>query len=85
VEIHRGPLAADLAQWADVVALDVADPRARAQHIRALAPQRGPEYVQALVTPPLPCGTGACQACWVELSQPHQRKLACSDGPVFTF
>lgn len=85
VELHRGPLAADLAQWADLVALDVADPRARAQHIRSLAPPRGPDYVQALVTPPLPCGTGACQACWVELSQPHLRKLACVDGPVFTF
>jgi dihydroorotate dehydrogenase electron transfer subunit len=85
VEIHRGPLTAELAQWADVVALDVAEPRVRAQHIRALAPQRGPEYVQALVAPPLPCGTGACQACWVELSQSQVRKLACEDGPVFLF
>ena len=85
VEIHRGPLTAELAEWADLVALDVADPRARAQHIRALAPQRGPEYIQALVPPPLPCGTGACQACWVELTQPHLRKLACVDGPVFYF
>jgi len=85
VEIQRGPLTDELATWADLVALDVSDPRARAQHIRALAPQRGPEYIQALVTPPLPCGTGACQACWVELAQPHQRKLACVDGPVFYF
>ncbi|MCC7359451.1 MAG: hypothetical protein IT317_08245 [Anaerolineales bacterium] len=85
VELHRGPLTAELAQWADLVALDVADPRARAQHIRSLAPPRGPEYIQALVVPPLPCGTGACQACWVELTQPHLRKLACVDGPVFTF
>lgn len=85
VEIHRGALTAELAAWADVVALDVADPRARAQHIRALAPPRGRDYVQALVLPTLPCGTGACQACWVELSQSHVRKLACVDGPVFYF
>lgn len=85
VEIHRGPLTPELALWADLVALDVADPRTRAQHIRALAPQRGPEFIQALVTPPLPCGTGACQACWVELAQPPARKLACVDGPVFTY
>jgi hypothetical protein len=85
VEIHRGPLTPELASWADLVALDVADPHARAQHIRALAPPRGPEYVQALVTPLMPCGTGGCQACWVELNAPHVRKLACVDGPVFTF
>lgn len=85
VEIHRGALTAELATWADVVALDVADPKTRAQHIRALAPARGPEYVQALHVPTLPCGVGACQACWVELAHAHTRKLACVDGPVFHF
>jgi len=85
VEIHRGALTAELAAWADLVALDVIDPRARAQHIRALAPPRSQGYVQALVTPQLPCGTGACQACWVELTSAHVRKLACVDGPVFYF
>ncbi|MCC6188441.1 MAG: hypothetical protein IT318_05375 [Anaerolineales bacterium] len=85
VEIHRGPLTAELAAWADLVALDVADPGARAQHVRALAPTRGPGYVQALVTPPIVCGTGACQACWVELPHARGRRLACVDGPVFYF
>jgi dihydroorotate dehydrogenase electron transfer subunit len=85
VEVHRGPMTAELAAWADVVALDVADPRARAQHIRSLGHARGQGYVQALLTPTMPCGTGACQVCWVELAQPHVRKLACVDGPVFYF
>jgi dihydroorotate dehydrogenase electron transfer subunit len=81
VEIHRGPLSAELAAWADVVVLDVADPKARAQHIRALAPPRAEHYIQALFTVPMPCGVGACQACWVELVQ--AKRLACVDGPVF--
>jgi hypothetical protein len=85
VELHRGPLSAEVAAWADVVALDVADPRARAEHIRSLAPPRGRDFVQALITPAMPCGTGACQACYVELTPAHVRKLACVDGPVFYF
>jgi len=85
VEIHRGPLTAELAQWADVVALDVADPVARAARLRELAPARGAEYVQALHQPPMPCGVGACQACWVHLPHANARKLACLDGPVFTY
>ena len=85
VEIHRGPLTADLAQWADGVALDVADPAARAARLRELAPERGQEFVQALLQPPMPCGVGACQACWVHLPHANVRKLACVEGPVFTF
>ena len=85
VEIHRGPLSAELAQWADVVALDVTDPAARAARLRELAPGRGPDYVQALATLPLPCGVGACQACWVHLPHANARRLACVDGPVFTY
>jgi hypothetical protein len=85
VEIYRGPLTAELAGWADVVALDVADPAARAARLRALAPERGPGYVQALHQPPMPCGVGACQACWVHLAHANARKLACVDGPVFSY
>jgi dihydroorotate dehydrogenase electron transfer subunit len=85
VEIHRGPLTAELAAWADVVALDVSDPHTRAQHIRSLAPTRGSGYIQALVTPLMPCGTGACQACWVDTGSGRRTRLACVDGPVFHF
>lgn len=85
VEIHRGPLIAELARWADTVALDVTDPAARAARLQALAPDRGPGYVQALHQPPMPCGVGACQACWVHLAHANTRKLACVDGPVFAY
>jgi hypothetical protein len=85
VEIHRGPLSSELARWADVVALDVADPAARAARLRELAPERGPEFIQALHQPPLPCGVGACQACWVHLPRANVRKLACVEGPVFSY
>ncbi|MEP7357445.1 MAG: hypothetical protein ABI847_09430, partial [Anaerolineales bacterium] len=81
VEIQRGPVNEELARWADVVLLDVADPQARAQHLRSLAPGRAPDFVQALMPTPLPCGVGACQACWVPAG--HTRRLACIDGPVF--
>ncbi len=81
VEIHRGPLSAELAAWADGVVLDVADPQTRAKHIRELAPPRGEGFVQALFQGLLPCGVGACQACWVEPAQ--TKKLLCVQGPVF--
>lgn len=82
VEIARGPLTAELADWADVVALESADPLAEARALRAFCPTRPADYVQALLLPPLPCGTGACQACWVETNT-HRRHLACADGPIF--
>jgi hypothetical protein len=82
VEIQREPLTPELALWADVAALDLPDPLDRARDLRALCPPPRPaEFVQALITPPLPCGSGACQACWVEVE--HGRKLACVEGPVF--
>lgn len=82
VEIARGPLTVALADWADVVALDVADPLTDARLLRSLCPTRPAEYVQALMLPPMPCGTGACLACWVETGS-LRRRLACVDGPVF--
>ncbi len=55
---------------------------ARAREARVLCPTRPADFVQALVVPPMPCGTGACRACWVELGE--RRQLACVDGPVFS-
>jgi dihydroorotate dehydrogenase electron transfer subunit len=80
VEVERGPLTAELAAWAEVVALDVADAEAGAEHARSLCPPRPESFVQALITPTMPCGVGACQACWVDT--PHGRRLACLEGPV---
>lgn len=82
VEIARGALNPELADWADVVALEAADPLVEAHTLRAFCPTRPADYVQALITPPMPCGTGACQACWVETGS-ARRRLACVDGPVF--
>ncbi len=81
VEVQRGPLTPELAAWAEVAALDVAAPIEYAEHLRALCPPRPAEFVQALITPLMPCGTGACQACWVETRR--RKRLACVDGPVF--
>lgn len=85
VEMHRQELSAELLGWADVVALDLPDPARRAAEIRAMLPGRAAGFVQALVPPavPMPCGTGACQACWVPAGVGSRRRLACVDGPVF--
>ena len=85
IEIQRGPLTAELVTWADLIALDVPNPWDTAREIRAFASasMRPASFIQAFITPPLPCGVGACQACWVETQETHSRKLACVEGPVF--
>ncbi len=83
VEVQRGELSAELLDWADVVALDLPEPDRWASEIRAARPGRAIGFIQALVEVPMPCGTGACQACWVSAGLGHRRKLACVDGPVF--
>ncbi len=81
VEVQRGALTAELAAWADLITADVPDPLAFAQQARRLRLNPPPGFVQALITPLMPCGVGACQACWVEIG--HHRRRACVDGPVF--
>lgn len=85
IEIQRGPLSAELVTWADIIALDVPHPLETAREIRAFASAstRPASFIQGFITPPLPCGVGACQACWVETQETHSRKLACVEGPVF--
>jgi len=81
VEIQRGALTAEMVLWADLVALDLPEPQPFAHALRLLGPPRPATFVQAFIPPLMPCGTGACQACWVEV---HDKlKLACVDGPVF--
>ena len=82
VELPAGGLTSEMVAWADLIALDMPDPLERAREIRALHLGRRRGGLQALITPPMPCGTGACQGCWVETE--HGRKLACVDGPVFS-
>ncbi len=82
VEILRGEFSAELGAWADMIALDVPEPVALARAIRALCPTRPADFVQALITPPMPCGTGACAACWADTGA-ARKQLACVAGPVF--
>lgn len=39
------------------------------------------QYLFGVFQPPLPCGTGACQACTLRMAQ--GMRLVCSDGPAF--
>ena len=82
VEVQRGELSTELLDWAEVVALDLPEPARWAAEIRARLPGRAGGFIQALVDVPMPCGTGACQACWVSGVTGYGRKLACVDGPV---
>ncbi len=69
--------------WADFLAVDLvpeAVPDLRRHLLRADPDAPLPRDVQALVTPPMPCGLGLCGACAVD---GRGWKLACLDGPVF--
>jgi hypothetical protein len=81
VEVARGPVTAEAAEWADTVLLDVADPKEMARSIRRRRPLQPAGSLLSFFQPVLPCGFGGCQACWVETR--HGRRLACLDGPVF--
>jgi hypothetical protein len=85
VEVQRGALSAELLDWADIVALDLPEPARWAADIRAARPGRAVGFIQALVPAAvrMPCGTGACQACWISAGVGHGSRLACVDGPVF--
>ena len=82
VELHTGPLNAEVVEWADVALLDVPDAAGVAARLRALRPLRPAGFVQALCAPLMPCGVGACQACWA--ATVHGKRLACVDGPIFS-
>jgi hypothetical protein len=81
VEFHAGTPTRELADWADVAVLDVPTAEEAARRLRSLNPLKSAHFVQAFCVPTVPCGTGACQACWVETRR--GRKLACVDGPIF--
>jgi dihydroorotate dehydrogenase electron transfer subunit len=73
----------DLARWADTVCIadDPAIYPALAEIVRQVRVAPGRRFAQALVTPPMVCGVGACQGCAVEMRRGI--RLACTDGPVF--
>lgn len=74
---------AELAEWTDCIYIadEPATYPALAHTLREsrLRPPHG--LAQALVAPPIVCGTGACQGCAVAMKR--GTKLACTDGPVF--
>lgn len=80
VEFHIGTLTAEVAEWAEVALLDVPEPGATAAMLRDRRPLRPAGFVQAFCVPLMPCGVGACQACWVATMR--GKRLACVDGPI---
>lgn len=70
-------------QWADCVCASC-EPSFYPVLARFVRQQRlnpAPNFAQALVQAPMPCGVGACEVCRV--STAHGEKRACTDGPVF--
>jgi hypothetical protein len=83
LEVHRGALTPELVGWADLIALDSPDSIHLADQVSRLCPNKPRGFVQAVMDVPMPCGTGACQACWVESSP--RRQMACVDMPVILY
>lgn len=79
VELAAGPPSAETVAWAEAIVLDVPEPAEAARRLRSLSPFRPTDFIRALRLPPLPCGFGGCQACWVETRR--GRRLACQAGP----
>lgn len=71
----------EAAAWADFIALDVGEEllsESLPTHVRQVTSRA---VVQALVTPPMPCGIGACSACSIRTRRGWA--LACRDGTVW--
>lgn len=79
IEFHAGRPTTELVDWADLVLVDHADPAAYLKELRGLGRLRHSGHAFTCHTPPMPCGFGGCQGCWVRSRQ--GRVLACEDGP----
>jgi dihydroorotate dehydrogenase electron transfer subunit len=84
VEIQSVSALAEVARWADYVAIDV--PRESLPGLRerlGFSEQaKVPFEAQVLVVTPMPCGgMGECGVCAVTVRRGW--KMACKDGPVF--
>jgi len=84
VEVHPISALAEVAHWADYVAVDV--PRESLSGLRqtlGLGEQTRVQYeAEILVTVPMPCGGMAeCGVCAIKVRRGW--KMACKDGPVF--
>lgn len=72
----------EAAAWADFIALDLGQNLISAEILPAPVREGSSRaVVQALVTPPMPCGIGACGACSIRTRRGWV--LACRDGTVW--
>lgn len=81
IEIHRGDLITltnELAPHADRIFIHTSHKTLFTPHA-SLVTHHVSTY--ALFTLPMPCGIGACQACYVKTNRGH--KMSCLDGPFF--
>ena len=94
VEVHPLQALADIYQWADYAAFDVAREKlnqlgemlGKGEQAKggALSASKGPREAQVLVRAPMPCGALAeCGVCALTIR--HEWKMICKDGPVFDF
>jgi len=77
------PRLRELIAWAELICI-VADPArypALARLVKDVRFLPQPDFAQALVRVPMPCGVGACDVCRVTTR--HGERRACTDGPVF--
>jgi hypothetical protein len=87
IELRVGDLpslAAEFGPLADLVFMHVTAALRRTLHT-VLSDSRAavaPAFAHALCPLPMPCGTGACGACYIKTARGH--RLACLDGPFFS-
>ena len=78
---HLPTLVAEYVKWAARVYIHT-EPQPPNEIVKAMrAAEFDEAQVSVLLTPPMPCGTGACQACAVRMRRGW--KLACREGPMF--
>lgn len=77
------PRVRELVAWAECICVagDMARYPALARLVQEVRFQPQPDFAQALVRVPMPCGVGVCDICRVTTR--HGERRACVDGPVF--
>ncbi len=79
IEVHRGDLITltkELAPHADRIFIHLSHPSPLTHHASLVT-----HHAYTLLTPPTPCGVGACHACYIKTN--HGHKMSCLDGPFF--
>ncbi len=73
----------ELIRWTEHMALACAPERyaGLAALVREVRLHPRPDFAQALVQGPMPCGIGVCDVC--RISTPQRERVPCVEGPVF--